>query len=207
VSAELKPCWRCEGMGVVHTGVDEAPTTLCNTCEGTGEVAATAGASQASAQGSELEALRAALRSVNAVAIERGDKYGACDQVDNDGQPYQSQWFADLLQKSATPAAQDGGQGQAERERIGGLMANVMFNLAQRIGQHLTSDDCATMDKLRKQWDAARSAPRPVLTDDDLRAFAERHDPHLYGVRLGDLRCLIEDAQTIERAVREGGGK
>jgi hypothetical protein len=45
----------------------------------------------------QIAQLQAALRSVNAVAIERGDKYGACDQIDNDGAPYQSQWLADLL--------------------------------------------------------------------------------------------------------------
>lgn len=52
-----------------------------------------------------VEALRAALRSVNAVAIERGDKFGACDQIDNDGQPYQSAWFADLLKGVPTAPA------------------------------------------------------------------------------------------------------
>lgn len=54
-----------------------------------------------------VESLRAALRSVNAVAIERGDKFGACDQVDNNGQPYQSQWFADLLADGAAGALSD----------------------------------------------------------------------------------------------------
>jgi hypothetical protein len=39
---------------------------------------------------------------------------------------------------------------------IGGQMANVMFNLAQRPGEALTGDVVATMDSLRKQWDAAR---------------------------------------------------
>jgi hypothetical protein len=44
-----------------------------------------------------IEQLESALLSVNAVAIERGDKFGACDQIDNTGQPYPSQWLADLL--------------------------------------------------------------------------------------------------------------
>jgi hypothetical protein len=44
-----------------------------------------------------VEDLSAALRSVNAVAIERGEKYGVCDQIDNAGNPYQSKWLADLL--------------------------------------------------------------------------------------------------------------
>lgn len=55
----------------------------------------------------KVESLRAALRSVNAVAIERGDKYGACDQIDNDGQPYQSEWFAKLLAGQSAGALTD----------------------------------------------------------------------------------------------------
>jgi hypothetical protein len=51
--------------------------------------------------------LHAALLSVNAVAIERGDKFGACDQIDNDGQPYQSQWLADLLANTPAQSHQD----------------------------------------------------------------------------------------------------
>jgi len=43
---------------------------------------------------------------------------------------------------------------------IGAQMANVMFNLSQRPGDALTGDHVATMDSLRKQWDAAvRAAP------------------------------------------------
>lgn len=56
-----------------------------------------------------VEALRAALRSVNAVAIERGDKYGACDQIDNAGNPYQSEWFAKLLADQSAGALPDEG--------------------------------------------------------------------------------------------------
>ena len=71
------------------------------------QAAATALESQAQVIGrlrTQNAALRAALRSVNAVAIERGDKFGACDQIDNHGDPYQSQWLAELLaaQESAT---------------------------------------------------------------------------------------------------------
>jgi len=52
-----------------------------------------------------IEQYQAALRSVNAVAIERGDKYGVCDQIDNDGKPYPSQWLTDLLTVSDSPAS------------------------------------------------------------------------------------------------------
>lgn len=45
----------------------------------------------------ERDALRTALRDCDAVARARGDKYGLCDQIDNGGSPYPSQWLADLL--------------------------------------------------------------------------------------------------------------
>jgi hypothetical protein len=49
---------------------------------------------------------------------------------------------------------------------IGAQMANVMFNLAQRPGEPLTGDVVATMDSLRKQWDAAL-ASRPAEVGDE----------------------------------------
>jgi hypothetical protein len=48
-----------------------------------------------------------------------------------------------------------------ERARLrvaGGLLANVAFNLAQKPGHALTSDDVAMLDKLRREWDAALKA-------------------------------------------------
>jgi hypothetical protein len=59
----------------------------------------------------EVERLRAEvatrdalLRALNAVAIERGDKFGACDCIDNRGNPYPSQHLADVLKEGlATP--------------------------------------------------------------------------------------------------------
>ena len=65
----------------------------------------------------------------------------------------------------------------AELLRIGGQMANVMFNLAQRPGDALTGAHVAAMDSLRKQWDAvARATPPSPSTApevDYLRAAAE----------------------------------
>jgi len=47
-----------------------------------------------------------------------------------------------------------------ELRRIGNQMANVLYNLAQRPGEALKPEVAATMDDLRKQWDAAsRAAP------------------------------------------------
>jgi hypothetical protein len=50
----------------------------------------------------------------------------------------------------------------AQLRKYGGTLANVAFNLAQKLGHTLTHSDCADLDKLRKQWDSARptsSAP------------------------------------------------
>lgn len=47
-------------------------------------------------------------------------------------------------------------QSEVALESVGSTMANVMFNLAQKTGHTLTSDDTALLDKLRIQWDAAR---------------------------------------------------
>jgi hypothetical protein len=33
----------------------------------------------------------------NQVALDRGDKYGLCDAIDNSGQPYQSAWAEMLI--------------------------------------------------------------------------------------------------------------
>jgi hypothetical protein len=65
----------------------------------------------------------------------------------------------------ATDAIQEAEQLRSElaasRERearmrgIGGQLSNVAFNLAQRPGEPLSSDDCSMLDRLRKQWDAA----------------------------------------------------
>ena len=40
-------------------------------------------------------------------------------------------------------------------ERAGALMANTMFNLAQRAGYTLTSDDASLFDTMRRDWDNA----------------------------------------------------
>lgn len=53
----------------------------------------------------------------------------------------------------------------ADLRKIGGQMANVMFNLAQRPGDPLAGDIVATMDNLRNQWDAAVRANPPDRQD------------------------------------------
>jgi hypothetical protein len=40
----------------------------------------------------------------------------------------------------------------------GGLLANFAYNLAQKPGHALTSDDVEMLDKMRRQWDAAVGA-------------------------------------------------
>ena len=46
-----------------------------------------------------LEAADALLRECDAVARMRGDKYGLCDEVDNYGNPYQSEYLEKHLQE------------------------------------------------------------------------------------------------------------
>ena len=44
---------------------------------------------------------------------------------------------------------------EARMRGIGGQLSNAAFNLAQRAGHVISSDDCSLLDGLRKQWDAA----------------------------------------------------
>jgi DnaJ-class molecular chaperone len=38
-AAKQKPCAACDGWGTISTGIDEAPSTNCSKCDGTGKVA------------------------------------------------------------------------------------------------------------------------------------------------------------------------
>ena len=46
----------------------------------------------------------------------------------------------------------------AAARSVGSLLANVAFNLAQRVGQPLSAHDVESLDKLRREWDACISA-------------------------------------------------
>lgn len=48
----------------------------------------------------ELELLYRLLLDMNETALRRGDKYGVCDCIDNNGNPYPS-WTLDDLKKRA----------------------------------------------------------------------------------------------------------
>ncbi len=50
-----------------------------------------------SSERAELHALRNLVIDADGVARQRGDKYGLCDQTDNRGRPYPSQWAANLI--------------------------------------------------------------------------------------------------------------
>jgi hypothetical protein len=59
---------------------------------------------------------------------------------------------------------------------VAAQMANVLFNLAQKCGHTLTSDDCMLFDNLRMQWDAARrpaQASEASIRDAALEEAAE----------------------------------
>lgn len=81
------------------------------------------------------EALRLRLQAESAMWRQRGDAH-LCALLDDAS--------AALAQPTAATAQRD----------IGAQLANVAFNLAQRPGHALTSDDVALLDKLRRQWDA-----------------------------------------------------
>jgi len=81
---------------------------------------------------------------------------------------------------------------------IGAQMANVMFNLAQRPGEPITGDIVATMDSLRKQWDAAMRAAVPFFSTavDEMLDMLGRVHP--YAMPLEDFKRAEE---RLERAV------
>lgn len=57
----------------------------------------------------------------------------------------------------------------AEAEAVlqaGDPMSNVMFSLAQRPNERITSAECKTFKSLQVKWDAAREALRATLTKD-----------------------------------------
>jgi hypothetical protein len=66
-----------------------------------------------------------------------------------------------------------------EWKLAGTKLANIAFNLAQRPGEPLTSDDCALLDKCRKEWDATiEAAPQPVrqeMTDEQIEDLAKAY--------------------------------
>ena len=52
--------------------------------------------------GQEAQQFAQALLNADHVARARGDRFGLCDCVDNAGNPYPSQWLADLLEFART---------------------------------------------------------------------------------------------------------
>ena len=75
--------------------------------------------------------------------------------------------------------------------RIGGVMANVMYNLAQRPGDPVTDRDVAVMDGLRREWDAARRATPP--SPSTAPEVDVRHEFELYKSNLGEAANYIGD--------------
>jgi hypothetical protein len=83
-----------------------------------------------------------------------------------------------------------------ELTNIGAQMANVMFNLAQRPGEPLTSNDVAIMDKLRKEWDEGRRA-----TPSSDCALGPLPPPTQFVVR--GLTRYVYTAEQVEQIRRE----
>jgi hypothetical protein len=85
----------------------------------------------------------------------------------------------DLIEQQAARIAElearIASNGAEPLKHVGAQMANVMFNWAQNIGKTLRDDDCALMDKLRREWDAAVSAA-PVADSEELSLRAQYED-------------------------------
>jgi len=48
----------------------------------------------------ELELLYRLILDCNEVALRRGDKYGLCDSIDNEGNPYPSMTLAEVIDRA-----------------------------------------------------------------------------------------------------------
>lgn len=54
------------------------------------------------------------LLDVHEVALKRGDKWGLCDDIDNSGKPYPSQWGRDILRQARAAVDRADGIGDIE---------------------------------------------------------------------------------------------
>lgn len=87
------------------------------------------------------------------------------------------------------------------KRQIAATMANVLFNLAQKCGDTLTSDDCAMFDALRKQWDAA-IVPQVVQApiDDSVASMLRKH---AYEMREHDADCDVAENMIAAATIIE----
>lgn len=106
----------------------------------------------------EIERLRAALASRDEAAQQPQGQPKRPDNfefsMDFLGEPEAStlRTYIERLEQQQAGAVDEVSD---ELVSVGGQLANVAFNWAQRAGHVLTGDDVAMLDKLRKQWDAA----------------------------------------------------
>lgn len=64
-------------------------------------------------------------------------------------------YTGEQLQAARAAAMEESAKDTAELRRIGSLLANCAFNLAQRADRPLTLETAATLGRLREEWDAA----------------------------------------------------
>jgi hypothetical protein len=99
--------------------------------------------------------------------------------------------FCEGARRTHQPA-ESAGQLTDEARHVAAQMVNVLFNLAQRAGHTLTSDDCALFDKLRKEWDAVRAvraqADGVVITQKELAEQLEK--AFMQGAERGTLLAI-----------------
>lgn len=91
---------------------------------------------------------------------EEWERYEAMSGCQQSAYRAEKCWAAMLAAAPTPPAA---GQAQQDADKVDALLAagsalsNAAFNLAQRVGEPLTSEWCRSLDKARKAWDAARA--------------------------------------------------
>lgn len=75
----------------------------------------------------ELEQAYRLILEANETALKRGDKYGLCDSIDRRGNPYPSQWGADILHRASDYIAEVDGTPTVEI-RVGLLLKTSKKN-------------------------------------------------------------------------------
>jgi len=88
--------------------------------------------------------------------MQTGGNAGLATRIVEIDDPLRERLRPGALLYASTPPKSD--EARDALISIGGQLASVAFNLAQRAGHALTGDDVAMLDKLRKQWDATLAA-------------------------------------------------
>lgn len=144
----------------------------------------------------------------------------ACEALESVTEPYNPEDCAEVIRtlKSAAPAAQPAAQvapvsgaTSDERSSIATVMANVMFNFAQKCGHTLTDADCELFDKLRKRYGSAVldvAAPAGAADDAEIeRRFHKaggQWDGNRWAMEDADLHPFVRSIAATSNLWQEG---